>query len=38
MKSEDIQKLVLRLYHESLNENQIYKHVRGTFSRATIYS
>ena len=38
MKSEDIQKLVLLLYHEGVNENQIYKHVRGTVSRATIYS
>ena len=38
MKSKDIQKLVLRLYREGLNENQVYKHVRGIVLRATIYS
>ena len=38
MKSKGIQKMVLRLYHEGLNGNHIYKHVRSTVSRATIYS
>ena len=38
MKGEDIQKLILRLYDEDLNRNQVYKYVRGTVSRATIYS
>ena len=37
MKSKDIQNLTLRLHQEGLNGNEIYKHLRGTVSRATIY-
>ena len=32
MKSKDIQNLTLRLHQEGLNDNEIYKHLRGTVS------
>ncbi|CAF1264639.1 unnamed protein product [Didymodactylos carnosus] len=38
MKSKDTQEPVLRLHKEGLNENEIHEHLRGTVSRATIYS
>ena len=37
MKSKDIQNLTLRLHQEEVNGNEIYEHLRGTVSRATIY-
>ena len=38
MKSKDVRELVLRLYNEGRNGNEIHKHVRGIVSRPTVHS